>query len=96
MATIENSELDFSELEEMSDLELDLYFNLLIDQNSSYLSLFDDAEFIESLDIKVIEEATSYYERILELFLDWELFDYVEDIHQILINLILAEEKLKK
>ena len=96
MATIENSELDFSELEEMSDLELDLYFNLLIDQNSSYLSLFDDAEFIESLDIKVIEEATSYYERILELFLDWELFDYVEDIDQILINLQLAEEKLKK
>jgi hypothetical protein len=96
MATIENSELDFSELDEMSELELDLYFNLLIEQNNAYLLLFDDPEFQESLDLKLIEESRNYYMNILELFIDWELFDYVEDIHLILINLELLEEKLKK
>ena len=96
MATIENSELNFSELDEMSELELDLYFNLLIEQNNAYLLLFDDPEFQESLDLKLIEESRNYYMNILELFIDWELFDYVEDIHLILINLELLEEKLKK
>jgi hypothetical protein len=96
MATIENSELDFSELDGMSELELDLYFNLLIEQNNAYLLLFDDPEFQESLDLKLIEESRNYYMNILELFIDWELFDYVEDIHLILINLELLEEKLKK
>jgi hypothetical protein len=96
MATIENSELDFSELDGMSELELDLYFNLLIEQNNAYLLLFDDPEFKESLDLKLIEESRKYYTNILELFIDWELFDYVEDIHLILINLELLEEKLKK
>lgn len=96
MATIENSELDFSELDGMSELELDLYFNLLIEQNNAYLLLFDDPEFQESLDLKLIEESRKYYTNILELFIDWELFDYVEDIHLILINLELLEEKLKK
>jgi len=96
MATIENSELDFSELDRMSELELDLYFNLLIEQNNAYLLLFDDPEFQESLDLKLIEESRNYYMNILELFIDWELFDYVEDIHLILINLELLEEKLKK
>ena len=96
MATIENSELDFSELDGMSELELDLYFNLLIEQNNAYLLLFDDPEFQESLDLRLIEESRNYYMNILELFIDWELFDYVEDIHLILINLELLEEKLKK
>jgi hypothetical protein len=96
MATIENSELNFSELDGMSELELDLYFNLLIEQNNAYLLLFDDPEFQESLDLKLIEESRNYYMNILELFIDWELFDYVEDIHLILINLELLEEKLKK
>ncbi len=96
MATIENSELDFSELDGMSELELDLYFNLLIEQNNAYLLLFDDPEFQESLDLKLIEESRNYYMNILELFIDWELFDYVEDIHLILINLELLEEKLKE
>ena len=96
MATIENSELDFSELDEMSELELDLYFNLLIEQNNAYLLLFDDLEFKESLDLKLIEESRNYYMNILKLFIDWELFDYVEDIHLILINLEILEEKLKK
>ena len=96
MATIENSELDFSELDGMSELELDLYFNLLIEQNNAYLLLFDDPEFQESLDLKLIEESRNYYMNILELFIDWELFDYVEDIHLIFINLELLEEKLKK
>jgi hypothetical protein len=96
MATIENSELNFSELDEMSELELDLYFNLLIEQNNAYLLLFDDPEFQESLDLKLIEESRKYYMNILELFIDWELFDYVEDIHLILINLEILEEKLKK
>jgi hypothetical protein len=80
----------------MSELELDLYFNLLIEQNNAYLLLFDDPEFQESLDLKLIEESRNYYMNILELFIDWELFDYVEDIHLILINLELLEEKLKK
>ena len=96
MTTIENSELDFSELDGMSELELDLYFNLLIEQNNAYLLLFDDPEFQESLDLKLIEESRKYYMNILELFIDWELFDYVEDIHLILINLEILEEKLKK
>jgi hypothetical protein len=96
MTSIENSELDFSELDGMSELELDLYFNLLIEQNNAYLLLFDDPEFKESLDLKLIEESRKYYTNILELFIDWELFDYVEDIHLILINLELLEEKLKK
>ena len=80
----------------MSELELDLYFNLLIEQNNAYLLLFDDPEFQESLDLELIEESRNYYMNILELFIDWELFDYVEDIHLILINLELLEEKLKK
>ena len=80
----------------MSELELDLYFNLLIEQNNAYLLLFDDPEFQGSLDLKLIGESRNYYMNILELFIDWELFDYVEDIHLILINLELLEEKLKK
>lgn len=95
MATIENSELDFSELEELSEIELDIYFNLLIDQNSSYRSLFDDSDFVESLDLNDISESKKYYLKILDLFADWELFDYIEDIVFILENLLIIENNLK-
>ena len=95
MATIENSELDFSELEELSEMELDIYFNLLIDQNSSYRSLFDDSDFVESLDLNDISESKKYYLKILDLFADWELFDYIEDIVFILENLLIIENNLK-
>lgn len=91
MTSIENSELDFSELDSMSELELNIFFNQLIQLVKDFRDLLEDEEFIKSLDNTTITELYNYYDKIFDIFLDWELIDNQEDIaavHAILGNLL--------
>lgn len=91
MTSIENSELDFSELDSMSDLELDIFFNQLIVMIKDFRTLIEDEEFLKSLDKSTIVNLYNYYDKIFDIFLEWELVDNQEDIaaiHATLGNLI--------
>jgi hypothetical protein len=97
MIDVNNFEFDFSELDTMSDFELDLFFSLVINQNSMYLSMLEDPDFIGSIDnLSLISDSAVYYAKLLDVFLDWELFDNVGVIHSILINLDLILNNIKK
>ncbi len=93
MTSIENSELDFSELDLMDEKELDVYFNILIRIVSDFKSSLQDKNFLESLDNNTILNLRNYYDKIFELFLDWELVDYQEDISYIIVTLDNLLEK---
>lgn len=80
MTSIENSELDFSELDSMSELELDIFFNQLIILVKDFRQLLEDQEFQKSLDKPTIIDLYNYYDKIFDLFLEWELVDNQEDI----------------
>lgn len=91
MTSIENSELDFSELDSMSDLELNIYFNHLLYLVKDFRELLDDPIFVESLDQPTIKDLYNYYDKIFDIFLEWELVDNQEDIiavHAILGGLL--------
>jgi hypothetical protein len=97
MIDVNNFEFDFSELDTMSDFELDLFFSLVINQNSMYLSMLEDPDFVDSIDnLSLISDSAVYYAKLLDVFLDWELFDNVGVIHSILINLDLILNNIKK
>jgi hypothetical protein len=97
MIDVNNFEFDFSELDTMSDFELDLFFSLVINQNSMYLSMLEDLDFVDSIDnLSLISDSAVYYAKLLDVFLDWELFDNVGVIHSILINLDLILNNIKK
>lgn len=80
MTSIENSELDFSELDSMSELELDIFFNQLTILVKDFRQLLEDQEFQKSLDKPTIIDLYNYYDKIFDLFLEWELVDNQEDI----------------
>jgi hypothetical protein len=91
MTSIENSELDFSELDSMSELELNIFFNQMVDFVRDFRKLLEDEEFLKSLDKPTIIDLYNYYDKIFDIFLDWELVDNQEDIaavHAILGNLL--------
>ena len=79
MATIENSELDFSELDGMSELELDIFFHVMIQTNSAFRESLNDEEFLSSLDSEKIMHLKDRYLEICKLFIDWELLNNLED-----------------
>lgn len=79
MATIENSELDFSELDEMSELELDIFFDFIIQTNSAFRESLNDEDFLNSLEQESILLLKERYFQICKLFIDWELLDNLED-----------------
>jgi len=91
MTSVENSELDFSELDSMSELELNIFFNQMVDFVRDFRKLLEDEEFLKSLDKPTIIDLYNYYDKIFDIFLDWELVDNQEDIaavHAILGNLL--------
>jgi hypothetical protein len=91
MTSIENSELDFSELDSMSEIELSIFFNQMIDFIHGFRKMLEDEEFLKSLDQLTIRNLYEYYDKIFDIFLDWELVDNQEDIaavHAILGNLL--------
>jgi len=91
MTSIENSELDFSELNSMSEIELSIFFNQMIDFIHGFRKMLEDEEFLKSLDQPTIRNLYEYYDKIFDIFLDWELVDNQEDIaavHAILGNLL--------
>ena len=91
MTSIENSELDFYELDSMSDLELDIFFNQLIDIVKNFRDLLEDEEFQKTLDKPTLIDLYKYYDKIFDIFLEWELVDNQQDIAiicAILVNLI--------
>jgi hypothetical protein len=79
MTTIENSELDFSELDEMSDLELDIFFDVMVQANTAFRESLSDNNFLSSLDAEQILLLKERYLQICKLFIDWELLDNLED-----------------
>ena len=79
MATIENSELDFSELDGMSEMELDIFFDIMIQTNSAFRESLSDDNFLSSLDAEQIVLLKDRYLEICKLFIDWELLDNLED-----------------
>jgi hypothetical protein len=79
MATIENSELDFSELNEMSDLELDIFFDVMVQANTAFRESLIDDNFLNSLEAEQILLLKERYLQICKLFIDWELLDNLED-----------------
>jgi hypothetical protein len=89
MTSIENSELDFSELDQADDYTIDLFFNGLIDSVSIFREFLDDEDYIKSLDKDQLLELKSYHDKIYELFIDWELVDNMEDISY--ITLVIDE-----
>jgi hypothetical protein len=96
MTSIENSELDFSELDQADDYTIDLFFNGLIDYISIFRESLDDEDYIKSLDKDQLLELKSYYDRIYELFIDWELVDNMEDISYITLVVDELLEKFQK
>jgi hypothetical protein len=96
MTSIENSELDFSELDQADDYTIDLFFNGLIDYISIFRESLDDEDYIKSLDKDQLLELKSYYDRIYELFIDWELVDNMEDISYITLVIDELLEKFQK
>jgi hypothetical protein len=79
MATIENSELDFSELDGMSNLELDIFFNIMVEANAAFRESLSDNNFLSSLDAEQILFLKDRYLQICKVFIDWELLDNLED-----------------
>lgn len=79
MATIENSGLDFSDLDEMSDLELDIFFDVMVQANAAFRESLSDDNFLGSLDTEQVLLLKDRYLEICKLFIDWELLDNLED-----------------
>jgi len=79
MATIENSELDFSEMDKMSDLELDIFFSIMVEANAAFRESLSDDNFLRSLDSQQVLLLKDRYLEICKLFIDWELLDNLED-----------------
>jgi hypothetical protein len=79
MATIENSELNFSELDEMSDLELDIFFSIMIETNAAFRESLSDDNFLRSLNSEQVLLLKDRYLEICKLFIDWEILDNLED-----------------
>lgn len=88
MDSIKNSELlDFEDLDSFDKYELDLFFTSLIDLISLYKSSFQEEFNLNELTQQELIDLDNYFQKILDLFLEWELFDYLEDIHYILVEL---------
>ncbi len=96
MTSIENSELDFSELDQADDYTIDLFLSGLIDSVSIFREFLDDEDYLKSLDKDQLLELKSYYDRIYELFIDWELVDNMEDISYITLVVDELLEKFQK
>ena len=79
MATVENSEFDFSELDDMSDMELDILFSFMIQANTAFRESLSDEDLLASLDLEKVTHLKEQYLKICEVFIEWELVDYLED-----------------
>lgn len=93
MTSIENSEFDFSELDLMDEDELKIFFSILTKVIQDFRASLEDQEFIDSLVEEDIIKLKDYYDKIFELFLEWDLVDYEEDITTILVDLDILLEK---
>ena len=88
MDSIKNSELlDLDDLDSLDEYELNLFFVYLIDFISLYKTLFQEGIDLNELSQQELIELDNYFQKILDIFLEWELFDYVEDIHIILVEI---------
>ena len=61
MATVENSEFDFSELDNMSDMELDILFSFMIQANSAFKESLTDENLLASLDLEKVTHLKEQY-----------------------------------
>ena len=93
MTSIENSEFDFSELEQADEYTIYLFFTGIIDSLSFFRESLDNEEYRGSLNEDQLLKLKIYYDKIYELFIDWELVDNMDDISYITL---VIEELLEK
>lgn len=88
MDSIKNSELlDLDDLDSLDEYELNLFFTYLIDFISLYKTVFQEEVNLNEFSQQELIDLDKYFQKILDIFLEWELFDYVEDIHIILVEI---------
>ena len=91
MDSMKNSEqLDFDEdfsLEGLSETEISLFLNSLINLVDFYGSVFDKEFLLENISDSEVTSLKLYFEKILDIFIEWEVTEYVEVIYVILAKI---------